>query len=99
MTEASKAVQLKAACREWGLAVSGSKPDLWERLQDEVREVRGRSAAPGNECGAMMPSDPPRRSLSASCLSFERSTSATPGCRCRTARRVAKTAPRPSTAS
>ena len=37
MSQKSSAAQLKAALKEWGLPNSGSKPDLWQRLLDEVR--------------------------------------------------------------
>lgn len=36
VTAASSVSQLKAACKAWGLPVSGSKPDLWQRLLDEA---------------------------------------------------------------
>ena len=35
-TESSKVAQLKAACKEWGLAVGGSKPEIWQRVLDQV---------------------------------------------------------------
>ena len=36
VTEKSTVPQLKAALKEWGLPISGSKPDLWQRLLDQV---------------------------------------------------------------
>lgn len=38
VTEASSAAQLKAAAKEWGLPVTGSKPVLWQRLLDQVQD-------------------------------------------------------------
>ena len=37
VTEASSAAALKAACKEWGLPVSGAKGALWQRLLDQAR--------------------------------------------------------------
>lgn len=37
VSEASKAAELKAALKEWGLPISGTKPELWQRLLDQVR--------------------------------------------------------------
>ena len=37
MSQKSSAAQLKAALKEWGLSTSSSKPELWQRLLDEVR--------------------------------------------------------------
>ena len=37
MSEASKAAELKAALKEWGLPISGTKAELWQRLLDQVR--------------------------------------------------------------
>ena len=36
MGPASSVAQLKAACKQWGLPVGGTKADLLRRLQDQV---------------------------------------------------------------
>lgn len=36
VTEKSSVAELKAACKEWGLAVGGTRPVLWQRLLDQV---------------------------------------------------------------
>ncbi|PRW45159.1 catechol O-methyltransferase [Chlorella sorokiniana] len=38
VSEASKAGELKAALKEWGLPISGTKGELWQRLLDQVQD-------------------------------------------------------------
>ena len=54
MSQKSSAAQLKAALKAWWLPNSGSKPDLWQRLLDEVRLCC--PAATGSACLPACPS-------------------------------------------
>ncbi|PSC77056.1 galactokinase [Micractinium conductrix] len=50
-TESSKVAQLKAACKEWGLAVGGSKPEIWQRVLDQVQDsVEDEDGQPPKHC-------------------------------------------------
>ena len=49
MSKTSPIPALKAALKEWGLPISGSKPDLWARLQDQVGGCTGVAVAHARE--------------------------------------------------
>lgn len=46
MSERSSVAELKAACKAWGLPISGSKQVLWQRLQDQVGWVARQKNTP-----------------------------------------------------